>query len=100
MSNGKELRYPAVNALEGKIAVITGAASGIGLAMAQRAVAQGMTVVLADIDEAALEQARGALEQEAGRRVHAHAVDVSDRAAVVALAERVDAEVGPTWLLA
>jgi NAD(P)-dependent dehydrogenase (short-subunit alcohol dehydrogenase family) len=99
MGNGKELRYPAVSALEGKIAVITGGASGIGLAIAERAIAEGMTIVLADIDEAALAQARGALAERAGARVHTHAVDVSDRAAVLALAARVDAEVGPTWLL-
>ena len=37
--------------LRGKIAVVTGAASGIGLAIAKRAGAEGMTVVLVDIDD-------------------------------------------------
>ena len=40
--------------LKGKTAVITGAASGIGLALAQRAAREGMRLVLADIDEAKL----------------------------------------------
>ena len=43
--------------LQGKVAVVTGAASGIGRAMADRFVAEGMKVVLADVENAALEQA-------------------------------------------
>ncbi len=35
---------------EGRVAVITGGASGIGLALAQRLAAEGMTLVLADIE--------------------------------------------------
>jgi NADP-dependent 3-hydroxy acid dehydrogenase YdfG len=83
----------------GNVAVITGGASGIGFAMARRAAAEGMTVVLADVEAAALEHAAGALRSE-GASAHAFEVDVSDRAAVVGLAERVESEVGPTWLLA
>ena len=40
--------------LEGKTAVVTGAASGMGLAMARRFARAGMKVVLSDIDEAKL----------------------------------------------
>jgi len=47
--------------LEGKVAVITGAASGIGLAMAQAFGAEGMKLVLADIEAPALEAAANAL---------------------------------------
>ena len=43
--------------LQGKVAVITGAASGIGRAVATRAAAEGMKVVLADIEENALKEA-------------------------------------------
>jgi NAD(P)-dependent dehydrogenase (short-subunit alcohol dehydrogenase family) len=69
----------------GKIAVVTGAGSGIGLALAERFAASGMHVVLADVDEAALEVAAG---QVAARGVETLAVptDVSDEAAVAALA--------------
>lgn len=68
-----------------KIAVVTGAASGIGLALAERFAGAGMHVVLADVDEPGLEAAAA--------QVGAHGVDtltvrtdVSDEAAVQALA--------------
>jgi NAD(P)-dependent dehydrogenase (short-subunit alcohol dehydrogenase family) len=83
----------------GKVAVVTGGASGIGYAIARRAAAEGMTVVLADVEAGTLERAAEILSGD-GATVHAFEVDVSDRAAVMALAERVESEVGPTWLLA
>ena len=43
----------AMNRLQNRIAIVTGAARGIGLACAQRFAAEGATVVLADLDEAA-----------------------------------------------
>jgi len=82
----------------GKVAVVTGAASGIGFAIASRAAAEGMTVVLADIDAARLAGAAATL-RVAGGDVHAIEVDVSDRQAVFDMARRVDEEVGETWLL-
>jgi NAD(P)-dependent dehydrogenase (short-subunit alcohol dehydrogenase family) len=84
---------------EGKIAVITGGASGIGLAMAARAGAERMTVVLVDIDGAALEKARVELESQ-DVAVHAHTADVSDRATMFRLAEHIENEIGEPWLLA
>jgi NAD(P)-dependent dehydrogenase (short-subunit alcohol dehydrogenase family) len=51
--------------LKGRVAVVTGAASGIGLAMARQFATYGMKLVLADIEETRLAQA---LEQV---RVHA-----------------------------
>ncbi|MBT2504334.1 SDR family NAD(P)-dependent oxidoreductase [Streptomyces sp. ISL-98] len=71
---------------EGQVAVVTGAASGIGLAMARRFAAEGLKVVLADVEEGALEKAAAGLREE-GAQVLAHAVDVSERASVVALAD-------------
>jgi NAD(P)-dependent dehydrogenase (short-subunit alcohol dehydrogenase family) len=48
--------------LDGKVALVTGGASGIGLATARRFAGEGAIVVLADIDRAAAERAAGAIE--------------------------------------
>jgi NAD(P)-dependent dehydrogenase (short-subunit alcohol dehydrogenase family) len=72
--------------LTGKTAVVTGAAGGIGLGLARRFVAEGMAVVIADIDEADLKSAAVALEAD-GADVLAVATDVGDRASVDALAD-------------
>ncbi|MEU6671110.1 SDR family NAD(P)-dependent oxidoreductase [Streptomyces sp. NPDC046727] len=70
----------------GQVAVVTGAASGIGLAMARRFAAEGLKVVLADIEEAALDKAAADLRAQ-GADVHARVVDVGVRAQVLELAE-------------
>ena len=70
--------------LEGKVAVVTGAASGIGRALAHRFARAGMEVVLADVEEAALRDAAdtvGAL----GAGTTAVVTDVSDEGSVNAL---------------
>lgn len=85
--------------LEGKVAVVTGAASGMGEAMAERAVAEAMQVVLVDVEAPALAAVAERLGA-AGAKVWPMAADVSDRTAVLGLAARVEAEVGDTWLLA
>jgi NAD(P)-dependent dehydrogenase (short-subunit alcohol dehydrogenase family) len=83
---------------QGKIALITGAASGIGLAIAERAGAEGMTVVLVDIDGEKLARARDGLSA-GGVQVAAEEADVADREQMMRLARRVDDEIGPVWLL-
>ena len=83
---------------QGKVAVVTGAASGIGYAVAARAAAEGMTVVLADIDAGKLRAAAAALRGD-GADARPMEVDVSDRQSVLGLARRVRDEVGDTWLL-
>lgn len=70
----------------GQVAVVTGAASGVGLAMARRFAADGLKVVLADVEEKALSAAADELTGE-GARVLARTVDVSDRASLFALAD-------------
>ncbi|GAA2289691.1 SDR family NAD(P)-dependent oxidoreductase [Streptomyces kunmingensis] len=70
----------------GQVAVVTGAASGIGLAMARRFAADGLKVVLADVEKGALESAAEGLRAD-GATVHARVVDVGEREQVMALAE-------------
>ncbi|MFD3587223.1 SDR family NAD(P)-dependent oxidoreductase [Streptomyces sp. NPDC058683] len=70
----------------GQVAVVTGAASGIGLAMARRFAAEGLKVVLADVQPAALEKAAADL-RAAGADVHTRVVDVGVREQVMELAE-------------
>lgn len=67
--------------LKGQVAIITGAASGIGLATAKVFAAEGARVVLADIDAARTETARAAVAQTGGETL-AVRVDVTDRESV------------------
>jgi len=69
-----------------KIAVITGAGSGLGRGMALHAAGEGMRVVVADVEEPALAETV-ALVEEAGAEVLGVPTDVSDPAAVDALAD-------------
>ena len=79
--------------LAGKVAVVTGAASGIGNAMAHRFAADGMRVVLADIEAPALDAAAAALAST-GADVLAVVTDTSVAESVDALAERTIAHFG------
>jgi NAD(P)-dependent dehydrogenase (short-subunit alcohol dehydrogenase family) len=78
----------------GRVAVVTGAASGIGLGLAERFAAEGMSVVMADVEEPALAKAAAGLAarvakagfaNDSGSAVLPVVTDVSDRAAVDAL---------------
>jgi NAD(P)-dependent dehydrogenase (short-subunit alcohol dehydrogenase family) len=71
----------------GKVAVVTGAASGIGRAMAERFATEGMKVVLADVEEGALARAEAELKA-GGATVLAIPTDVSRAGDVDALARR------------
>ncbi len=81
-----------------RTAVITGAASGIGLELAKRAAAEGMNLVLADIEEAKL----AAAVQEIGidaARILTKKVDVSREEEIAALADDAFARFGGVHLL-
>lgn len=79
--------------LSGKVAVITGGASGIGLATARQLARRGCQLVLVDIEPTALEQAARDLSQ-IGARVETRTCDVTDYEAMVALAADVVATLG------
>jgi len=82
--------------LKGKVAVVTGAGSGIGRALAQELARRDMIVALADRDEAGLRETAALLGEA---RTSRHVVDVSDEAAVRAFAADVLREHGGVALL-
>ncbi|MES2035281.1 MAG: SDR family NAD(P)-dependent oxidoreductase, partial [Pseudomonadota bacterium] len=81
----------------GRTAVITGAASGIGLAAARYCAAAGMTVVMTDVAEGLAEAASGTAAL--GGTVEAQHLDVTDFAAVQALQQDVFSRFGDVALL-
>jgi NAD(P)-dependent dehydrogenase (short-subunit alcohol dehydrogenase family) len=81
-----------------RVAVVTGAASGIGLGVARQFVADGHRVALLDRDGAGAAAAAAELEAEGGKAV-AIEVDVADRASVDAAFARTRAELGPVEIL-
>ena len=78
---------------QGHTAVVTGAAGGIGLESAKRFAAAGMNVVLVDVEEEQLAEAKAALSGGAGKII-AKVCDVSDPNAMTALAAEVSTELG------
>src|ERR1700722_10567477 len=65
--------------LQNNVAIVTGAAKGIGLAIAGRLARDGATLVLADLDESGLAPASAHLSKEFGTEVVHHAGDLSDQ---------------------
>jgi len=74
--------------LSGKVAVITGAASGIGRALALELARAGCELALSDVNEEGLAESRARAEA-AGAKVTSARIDVADREAMYAWAERV-----------
>jgi NADP-dependent 3-hydroxy acid dehydrogenase YdfG len=83
--------------LDGKIALVTGAASGIGLGIARACVAAGMRVVMTDVREDVLQAA--AAELSGGLPVQALVLDVTDRQAWATCVDRIDKDLGGIDLL-
>jgi NAD(P)-dependent dehydrogenase (short-subunit alcohol dehydrogenase family) len=84
--------------LQSGVAVVTGAGSGIGRALAQKLAQAGSTLALADIDGNALEETAASLTKKSSE-VSTHVLDVSDEAGVRALAEDVVGRHGRVTLL-
>jgi 2-hydroxycyclohexanecarboxyl-CoA dehydrogenase len=84
--------------LAGKVAIVTGAASGIGLAAARRLAQAGAAVAIWDLNEAGAQAAAAALVKE-GHRAIASRVDVSKRADVDAAAKAAREQLGPIGIL-
>jgi NAD(P)-dependent dehydrogenase (short-subunit alcohol dehydrogenase family) len=92
--------------LRGRVAVVTGGASGIGLALCRALLSQGMRVVVADVEEGALADAIDGLAQRIGTEpgtdgaeVSGQRTDVSDYSSVQALADEVYLRHGACHLL-
>jgi 3-oxoacyl-[acyl-carrier protein] reductase len=83
---------------EGRVAIVTGAAQGIGAAIAQRLAAEGAAVAVADLTAERGEQTVAAITKNGGRAV-AYGADVSQSAAVAELVAAVVAEFGRVDIL-
>jgi NAD(P)-dependent dehydrogenase (short-subunit alcohol dehydrogenase family) len=87
-----------VKDFSGRVAVITGAASGIGRGLAERAAREGMKLVMSDVEAGALAKAAAEL-RDAGADVIDRVADVSDKASVEALADAAYKTFGAVHLL-
>jgi len=82
----------------GRVAVVTGAASGMGLAIARKLAARGDRIGLLDLQGDAARQAAEDLRASGGQAAAAE-VDVTDRAAVDAALDKIRAELGPIEIM-
>jgi len=87
-----------MNQFNNSVAVVTGAGSGIGQALAQRLAQYGAKVAISDIDETGLQQTHQLIKNQTSD-VHSTTLDVSDREAMFHYAETVKQELGPANLV-
>lgn len=90
--SGKSI--PELISLEGRVAVVTGGAQGLGRAMVDRLAEAGASVLILDLRAEQAEAAARQVSEATGARVLASAVDVTDSSAVIAAADRAVAELG------
>ena len=84
--------------LEGRVALVTGSAQGLGFTIARGMLDAGAKVVLSDVSAAALEKAKAALAAE-GLEAAAYVFDISDEAQVTQAVAAIEKEVGPIDIL-
>jgi 3-oxoacyl-[acyl-carrier protein] reductase len=86
------------NALEGKVALVTGSSRGIGAAIAKFFAREGAKVVVHGRDRAALASVRSQIEQDGGKALDVIG-DVTQFAEIEAMRQRIEQEVGPVEIL-
>ena len=85
----------STESLQGRIALVTGAAGGIGLAIAARLAKEGASVVIADIKAEQAKKAAGEIEGD----VIAHPVDIGSEASIAALRDAITSRYGRLEIL-
>ncbi len=100
LEEAKLQRMPKPKSLAGRVAFVTGGAGGIGRATAERLAGEGACVVLADIDEAALEAAKGEfVKRYSTDSVRTVKLDVTKEDAVIAAFAEASVEFGGVDIL-
>jgi rhamnulose-1-phosphate aldolase/alcohol dehydrogenase len=100
LEEAKLQRMPKPKPMVGKVALVTGGAGGIGQAIAKRILADGGCVVLADIDQDALNTVGAELAKAHGKdHVRGVRCDVTDEASVIAAFDRAAIEFGGVDIL-
>src|SRR5690349_16393800 len=95
---GTTMASQTMRRLEGKVAIVTGGANGIGRAISTRLAAEGASVAIADIQTEAAEKTAAEI-RDAGGRALAVELDVTSLDDANAAAERVEHEFGPIDIL-
>ena len=88
-----------MKSLDGKVVVITGAASGIGRALTVEAARRGARLAVSDVDAAGLQETADLVREATGQEVRVDKLDVRDRSAWAEYAESVVADLGTVNLL-